>query len=76
MGGFFWGYFITTLPGGILAEWFGARRVVGYALMLSAFLTTLTPVAADISFWAVYSIRVVTGLLGVSLHFVCYVYLD
>lgn len=49
-----------------MAEWFGARKVVGYSLALSAILTTLTPLAAGINFWAVYTIRVVTGLLGVS----------
>lgn len=66
IGAFFWGYFITTLPGGILSEWFGGRCVVGFALLLSGLLTAVTPIAAEISFWAVYSVRVITGLLNVS----------
>lgn len=65
LGAFFWGYFITTLPGGLLAELFGGRRVVGYALGISGVLTALTPWAAEWSFWAVYAVRVITGLLGV-----------
>lgn len=66
LGAFFWGYFITTLPGGALSELFGGRRVVGISLGLSGLLTALTPLAAEWSFWAVYAVRVITGLLGVS----------
>lgn len=68
MGAYFWGYFITTLPGGVLSELFGGRRVVGYALGFSGLLTALTPLVAEWSFWAVYVMRVATGLLGVCTH--------
>lgn len=49
-----------------MAEWLGGRAVVGYTLAGSAICTVLTPIAADISFWPVVVIRVVTGMLAVS----------
>lgn len=49
-----------------MVEWIGPRTVIGIGLILSGLLTAITPVVADISFWAVYSTRVLTGLLGVS----------
>lgn len=51
-----------------MAEWIGARMVIGIGLILSGLLTALTPLAADWSFWAVYSTRILTGLLGVSVN--------
>lgn len=49
-----------------MAEWLGGRAVVGYTLAGSAICTVLTPIVADISFWPVVVIRVVTGMLAVS----------
>ena len=67
LGAYFWGYLITQLPGGILAQWIGPRYVVGYALLISGLITLATPFAADFSFWAVYVLRILVGLIGVSL---------
>lgn len=66
LGAYFWGYLVTSLPGGILAEWLGGRAVVGYAMAGSAVFTALTPIAADLSYWGVYAIRLFTGILAVS----------
>lgn len=68
LGSYFWGYFLTSLPGGMLAEWIGGRAVVGYTLVGSAICTALTPLAADISYWFVVTIRLMTGILAVSIH--------
>ncbi|XP_060804821.1 sialin [Amyelois transitella] len=63
LGCFFWGYVLTELPGGRLAEVIGARRVFGYSTLLASILTLLTPGAAALGFgWAVAS-RVVLGFL-------------
>lgn len=66
LGAYFWGYLLTSLPGGMLAEWIGGRTVVGVSMALSAILTALIPFSASISVWAVYGVRVATGILGVS----------
>ncbi|XP_053611221.1 sialin [Plodia interpunctella] len=63
LGCFFWGYVLTELPGGRLAEIIGARRVFGYSTLLASIITLLTPAAAALGFgWAVAS-RVVLGFL-------------
>lgn len=58
---------MTSLLGGLAAEWFGGRIVVGYTLAASAICTAFTPIAADLSYWLVLAIRIITGILAVSL---------
>lgn len=51
----------------MLAERFGGRAVVGWSLASSALLTAGVPLAASLSFWAVFVLRFLTGVAGVSL---------
>lgn len=44
---FFWGYVWTQIPGGRIAELFGARRVFGGALVLASILTFFIPLSAQ-----------------------------
>ncbi|KAM3959615.1 sialin [Aphomia sociella] len=63
LGSFFWGYVLTELPGGRLAEIVGARRVFGYSTLFASFLCIITPAAAALGFgWAV-AVRVVLGFM-------------
>lgn len=64
MGSFFWGYICTELPGGRLAEIIGTRRVFGYSMLVSSFITLLTPLAATFGYTA---IAVSRGILGFML---------
>lgn len=61
LGSFFWGYVLTELPGGRLAEVIGARRVFGYSTLLASILTLLTPAAAAVGFGWVVAVRVFLG---------------
>ncbi|KAL0275646.1 UNVERIFIED_CONTAM: hypothetical protein PYX00_003443 [Menopon gallinae] len=63
LGCFFWGYICTELPGGRLAEVFGARRIFGYSMLSASILTLLTPVACSVSHIAVIALRVVLGFM-------------
>lgn len=36
LGSFFWGYVLTELPGGRLAEIIGGRRVFGYSMLFAS----------------------------------------
>ncbi|XP_075165435.1 sialin [Haematobia irritans] len=63
LGAFFYGYMITSLPAGMLAENFGGKAVAGYSCLLAAVLTALTPVAASWDKWAVWAIRFGIGFL-------------
>lgn len=67
LGCFFWGYILTELPGGRLAEIIGGHRVFGYSMLGASVLTLLTPCAARLHFVAVVVMRVLLGLmLGAS----------
>jgi len=67
LGSFFWGYVLTELPGGRLAEMIGARPVFGYSMLLASMVTLLTPMAAKISIYCLIFCRVFLGFtLGVT----------
>lgn len=62
LGSFFWGYIVTQLPGGRLAEMFGARKLLGWGVLLASFFTLATPIAARFSTPALIICRVLMGL--------------
>lgn len=62
LGCFFWGYVLTELPGGRLAEVIGARRVFGYSMLAASLITLLIPIACDLSIYAVILLRILLGL--------------
>lgn len=66
LGSYFWGYLVTSLPAGVIAEWIGGRTVVGVTMGLSGILTALIPFCAGISFWTLFIVRMSIGVLGVS----------
>ncbi|XP_065207224.1 uncharacterized protein LOC135836362 isoform X2 [Planococcus citri] len=62
IGSFFWGYILTELPGGRLAEIIGARKVFGYATLGASVVTLMTPMCAKIHFILILIIRIMLGL--------------
>lgn len=69
LSAFFWGYFVTQIPGGWLADKFGGRRVYGTALAVAGIATVLIPVCARTHIILLYILRVICGLAMVSLYF-------
>lgn len=66
-GAFYWCYWITELPGGMLAERFGARRVMGFAVLIAGAANVIFPLACDIHFILAAALRAIQGLaLGVT----------
>lgn len=52
---------------GILAEWIGARALVGYTLILSSLFTAAGPLAASLeNFWFLFATRFLVGVFGVK----------
>lgn len=47
LSSFFWGYIITHVPGGFLAEKFGGKYVLGIGILWPALLTLLTPLVVN-----------------------------
>ncbi|RZB39500.1 inorganic phosphate cotransporter [Asbolus verrucosus] len=65
LSAFYWGYAITHLPGGILAEKFGGKYTLGLGILSTAFFTLITPWVINISDgnWIVLVIlRLIEGL--------------
>ncbi|XP_058791446.1 sialin-like [Phymastichus coffea] len=63
LSSFYWGYVLTHLPGGMMAEKFGGKYTLGIGILLTAVFTLLTPNAVD---WggapALIVLRVLMGL--------------
>lgn len=65
LSSFYWGYVITHLPGGMLAEKFGGKYSLGLGILSTAIFTLLTPAVVIMSKgdwrWLV-GLRVIEGL--------------
>ncbi|KAL9915576.1 sialin isoform 1-T2 [Glossina fuscipes fuscipes] len=72
LGAYFYGYMLTSIPGGILAENFGGTRVLGYSFLLTGVLTALTPAAAALNKWAVFVLRFSQGFIQGVLYPCCH----
>ncbi|XP_046627976.1 putative inorganic phosphate cotransporter isoform X1 [Neodiprion virginianus] len=47
LSSFFWGYIITQIPGGILADKFGGKYTLGIGILSTAIFTMLTPLVVE-----------------------------
>ncbi|XP_052759327.1 putative inorganic phosphate cotransporter [Galleria mellonella] len=63
LGSFYYGYVLTHLPGGMLAERFGGKWVLGLGLLSTAVCTIITPVTVKVGgATALFILRVIEGL--------------
>ncbi|XP_048149477.1 vesicular glutamate transporter 1 isoform X2 [Corvus hawaiiensis] len=62
-GSFFWGYIVTQIPGGFIAQKFAANRVFGLAIVSTSVLNMLIPSAARTHVGCVIAVRVMQGLV-------------
>ncbi|KAK3105945.1 hypothetical protein FSP39_009222, partial [Pinctada imbricata] len=62
LGSFFWGYTVMQIPGGLLAERYGARIVVTFGMLTVSIFTLLTPVLARGSPYLLIVGRVIIGI--------------
>lgn len=67
MGSFFYGYVLTQIPGGRLAEIFGGKLVFGLGVLMTAIFTLLSPIAAHMNFTLFIIVRVLEGMGEVSI---------
>lgn len=61
LGSFFWGYLLTEILGGRLAEIVGAKKIFGGGMLLASILTVLTPAACYMHFYVVLILRALQG---------------
>lgn len=62
LGAFFYGYIITSIPGGRLAELYGTKIVFGCSILATGILTLFTPIAAKVNYIVLIVIRVLIGV--------------
>ncbi|XP_046544390.1 LOW QUALITY PROTEIN: sialin-like [Haliotis rubra] len=62
LGAFFYGYVTTQVPGGFLAEKYGAKRIFGFGVLSTSVLTLFTPLAARWHLYAFYALRILEGI--------------
>ncbi|WP_144110260.1 MFS transporter [Paraburkholderia sp. BCC1886] len=60
LSAFFWGYVLTQIPGGWIAQRIGPTRVVGCALIVTGIAACLTGLITDLK--ALLAVRVVLGI--------------
>lgn len=66
LAAFFYGYLVTQLPGGWLAQKVGGKWVFGVGIVMTSVFTLLTPLAADTSVWVLVAVRILEGFFEVS----------
>jgi len=69
LGSYAYGYLISQIPGGLLAERFGGKWIMAGFLSLSTVATFLTPAASRVSFGLLIALRVLCGIGSVCFSF-------
>ncbi|XP_066253902.1 sialin [Euwallacea similis] len=64
LSAYFWGYIVSELPGGKLAESYSAKWVMFGAVAINVVAVLLTPICAQLHFSIVIVLRVLQGLGG------------
>ena len=59
---FFWGYLVMQIGGGYLANRFGGKLILGWAVVFWSIFTVLTPIAAFLSIPALLAVRFLMGV--------------
>ncbi|CAB3253078.1 unnamed protein product [Arctia plantaginis] len=61
---YFWGYFVSQIPGGRVAELFSAKWVMFLSVAINVLCTLLTPVMTELHYTALVCMRVLEGIGG------------
>ena len=69
LSSYFWGYLITHLPGGWLAEVWGSKNLLALSIAMQALPAFFIPVSAHASPYLVLVLRIIQGLAAVSSRF-------
>lgn len=62
LGSFFYGYILTQVPGGRMAEIVGGKIIYGVGVLITAIFTMLTPFAARWNLPALVLVRILEGM--------------
>ncbi|XP_039482253.1 putative inorganic phosphate cotransporter [Drosophila santomea] len=65
---FFFGYIVTQVPGGYIAQRYGAKTMLMYGLGIAAMITMLSPMSLQFGWVALAVMRFVMGLAQGAVH--------
>ncbi|XP_055857015.1 putative inorganic phosphate cotransporter [Episyrphus balteatus] len=69
LSSFFWGYVITQIPGGQIAQRYGAKFVLLFGILTCSLMACLTPICASFGGWRlVFVLRVIQGMVQGCVH--------
>ncbi|GBN63421.1 hypothetical protein AVEN_258727-1, partial [Araneus ventricosus] len=66
LGAFYYGYVISQIPGGRLAELYSGKWVFGISTLITSVLTLLTPIAARAGVGYLIAVRAIEGFAQVG----------
>jgi len=67
LGAFFYGYAMTNIAGGMLAQKIGGKMLMLFGVFMTAFLSLLTPILTTLGgFWAIFFVRLIEGICEVG----------
>ncbi|XP_046988255.1 sialin-like [Schistocerca americana] len=64
MGAFFWLYWATQVPAGMMAQYFGSKKVFGIGNLMVSITTLLIPLSASLDYRALVTLRAFQGVCG------------
>ncbi|XP_044758608.1 sialin [Coccinella septempunctata] len=64
LSAYFWGYMVSEIPGGRVAEVYSAKWTMFTAVGVNVLFTLLTPLFSTVSAYAIVVVRVIAGLGG------------
>ena len=70
---FYYGDVVARLPGGLLSQRYGGKRLLGFSLLVASLSTALVPLSARVHFTLVLILRFITGASAVRItpHLAC-----
>ncbi|XP_030381273.1 putative inorganic phosphate cotransporter isoform X2 [Scaptodrosophila lebanonensis] len=69
LSSFFWGYIFTQVPGGYIAQRYGAKMILLVGLIICSILTILTPFVIALGGWqGLCAVRALEGLTQGAVH--------
>ncbi|XP_036368725.1 sialin-like [Octopus sinensis] len=63
LAGYFYGYTVTNIFGGMLADKYGSKNVLGFSIISASILALLHPSLSRISGYFTLALRILTGLV-------------
>lgn len=67
LSSYFWGYMVSLIPGGRMADLLSAKWVMNGSVLLNLVASILSPVAANMHYSLFILMRVIQGIGGVSI---------